>query len=424
MPKKVLEYLECRKNDTESAASLGELFDSFSFWCKESSKDIVMIIDEVDSASNNQVFLDFLAQLREGYIRRETDEVPAFKSVILAGVTDVRHLRAKIRSDEAHKENSPWNIASDFDIDMSLSAAGIKGMLDEYEADHKTGMNTSEIAGIIHDYTSGYPFLVSRICQLTDEKVSSFMDISEAWTTRGLDEAIKMLLSEKNTLFESITKNLNNYPALKAAIRNILMSGEKISYNANSSDIATMEMYGLIRNYRNSIRVSNRIFETMLYNLFITEEELKNNEFSRECGLARNSFVVDGKLDMRLVLERFTQAYRQICGPLKEKDGREQFLLYLKPIINGTGNYYIEAQTRDQTRTDVIVDYLGRQYIIELKIWHGERYNAEGGKQICDYLDHWNLDTRYMLNFNFNKKKEMGVKRIEIGNKVLFEGMV
>ena len=46
----------------------------------------------------------------------------------------------------------------------------------------------------------------------------------------------------------------------------------------------------------------------------------------------------------------------------REKDGREQFLLYLKPIINRTGNYYIEAQTRDQKRTDVIIDYMGKQY--------------------------------------------------------------
>ena len=67
---------------------------------------------------------------------------------------------------------------------------------------------------------------------------------------------------------------------------------------------------------------------------------------------------------------------------------------YLK---NGTGNYYIEAQTRDQTRTDVIIDYLGQQYIIELKIWRGERYNAEGEKQIIDYLNHWHLDTGYDL---------------------------
>ena len=115
-------------------------------------------------------------------------------------------------------------------------------------------------------------------------------------------------------------------------------------------------------------------------------------------------------------------------GPLedkfKEKDGRELFLLYLKPIINGTGNYYIEAQTRDQKRTDVIIDYLGKQYIIEMKIWHGERYNKDGEKQLSDYLDYWNLDTGYMLSFNFNKNKDTGVKRISIGDKVIYEGML
>ena len=131
---------------------------------------------------------------------------------------------------------------------------------------------------------------------------------------------------------------------------------------------------------------------------------------------------------MRLIMERFIVTYTEVCGPLeerfKEKDGREQFLLYLKPIINGTGNYYIEAQTRDQTRTDVIVDYLGRQYIIELKIWRGERYNASGEKQIIEYLDHFGLNTGYMLSFNFNKKKNQGMERIRIGDKVLYEGTV
>lgn len=98
------------------------------------------------------------------------------------------------------------------------------------------------------------------------------------------------------------------------------------------------------------------------------------------------------------------------------------FFLHLKPIINGTGNYYIEAQTRDQTRTDVIVDYLGEQYVIELKKWRGDRYNEKGEKQIAEYLGYFHLTTGYMLSFNFNKNKEIGVKRIEYAGKVLYEG--
>ena len=40
---------------------------------------------------------------------------------------------------------------------MSLSEEGIKGMLDEYEADHHTGMDTAAIAKSIREYTNGYP---------------------------------------------------------------------------------------------------------------------------------------------------------------------------------------------------------------------------------------------------------------------------
>ena len=412
-----------------TSVKMDELFRAFKRWIKRSEKPVVLVIDEVDSASNNQVFLDFLAQLREGYIRREADNTPAFWSVILAGVTDIKHLQSRIRDEARHKVNSPWNIAADFNVDMSLSAAGIKGMLDDYETDHHTGMDTEELAKAIHDYTSGYPFLVSRLCQLIDKDVSvNLGSLSKAWTRAGLDEAVKMILAESNTLFQSITGKLVNYPELKDSIRKILMEGTRISYNALQDSVEQLHMYGLIRNENNSIRISNRIFETMLYNLFLSDEEMKSNEVYKEGELAKNMFVHDGKLDMCLIMERFIVTYTEVCGPLedkfKEKDGRELFLLYLKPIINGTGNYYIEAETRDLTRTDVIVDYLGEQYIIELKIWRGERYNAEGEKQISEYLDYYGLTTGYMLSFNFNKKKEQGVKRVAIGDKVLFEGTV
>lgn len=393
-------------------------------------KPLVLMIDEVDMAADNRIFLDFLSQLRSHYQKRKRNKnYKTFQSVILAGVTDIKHLKIKIEGDPGGKENSPWNIAVDFNLDMSLSESGIRGMLDEYEADHQTGMKTTEIAKMIRDYTNGYPYLVSRICQLIDTDVQKKCgSIKKAWTRAGVDEAVRMILSEDSALFQSLTAKLRNYPDLRAALRSILMEGTKLAYNAQQSSISQMQMYGFIRNENNTVRIDNRIFETMLYNLFLSDEELKSNVFSREGDLGKNRFVEDGKLNMPLILESFRLTYTQVFGPLenrfKEKDGRELFLLFLKPIINGTGNYYIEAQTRDQTRTDVIIDYLGQQYILELKVWRGMRYNAEGERQIIEYLDYWNLDTGYMLSFNFNRKKEPGMKRVQIGQKVLFEETV
>ena len=428
IPDQMIAALENFCGRDSDKVKMDELFRAFRRWIVKSDQGIVMLIDEVDSSTNNQVFLDFLGLLRDGYIARESDHVPTFQSVILAGVSDVKHLKGRIRSEEDSEENSPWNIAADFTIDMSLSETGIRGMLDEYEADHHTGMCTETIAKSIREYTNGYPFLVSRLCQLMDENISQRIGLSKAWTMQGVEEAVKLILSENNTLFQSLMKNLNNFPDLRTSIRSILMEGTRLTWNSDQKDIVQMQMYGLIRNDHNTVRIANRIFETRLYNLFLSDEEMKNNVFSRSGDLAKNIFIEDGKLNMRLIMERFIQTYTEVCGPLKdhfkEKDGREQFLLYLKPIINGTGNYYIEAQTRDQTRTDVIVDYLGQQSIIELKIWHGERYNVAGEAQISEYLDHFGLTTGYMLSFNFNQKKEQGVKLVHVGDKLLYEGTV
>ena len=70
--------------EDQEKKTLGEMFALLSRFCKAVSKPIVMMIDEVDSASNNQVFIDFLAQLRLYYLRRRKKAI--FHSVILAGV--------------------------------------------------------------------------------------------------------------------------------------------------------------------------------------------------------------------------------------------------------------------------------------------------------------------------------------------------
>ena len=131
---------------------------------------------------------------------------------------------------------------------------------------------------------------------------------------------------------------------------------------------------------------------------------------------------------MDLILEKFMVHFHDIYGEntdaFVEENGRRLFLLYLKPIINGTGNYYIEAQTRDQTRTDIIVDYLGRQYVIELKIWHGNEYNKRGEKQLAEYLEYYHLKKGYLLSFNFNKNKKTGIKEIEVDNRKIVEVVV
>ena len=409
-----------------SAATLRGLLGALTDWCTSSDNPLVLIIDEVDSASDTQVFLDFLAILRGAYIDRDAYGLPALQSVILAGVTDVKHLRSKIRDEDQHKVNSPWNIAADYYVDMSLSPDDIAGMLAQYEADHATGMDLGAVAQQVYDWTSGYPFLASRICQLVDERVAREVgDLGKAWSLEGVERAVKLLLSEKNTLFESLTGKLTKFPEMREKLYGILMEGERVAYSPMQEDISQMETYGFITERNGTVVIANRVFEMLLYNLFLSDDELRGSRFSKAGDLERNAFVEGGRLDMRAVLEGFRKTYAEVYGPLDERfsehEGRKLFLLYLRGVINGVGNYYIEAQTRDQTRTDVVVDYGGERFVVELKIWRGPRYNEAGERQVTEYLGHFGLDVGYMLSFNFNQQKKPGLKRVSIGDKVLYE---
>lgn len=408
--------------------SLQLLFKGLRTLLGASDRPFVLLIDEVDSASNNQVFLDFLAQLRAQYINRYFQ--PAFQSVILAGVYDIRHLRQKIRPEDTHRYNSPWNIAADYEVDMSFSREDIAGMLQTYEEDYHTGMNIAEMAQMLRDYTSGYPFLVSRLCQLMDEVLSrkeAYASKSAAWTRQGFFEAVRYLLSEKITLFDSLNEKLNTFPDLNQMLQALLFTGKSIPYNYYEPSISIATVLGLVKNQNGVLTVANRIFDTWLYNLFLSSGDLQSRKISAMSLPDKNQFVTGVHLNMKLILERFVCHFHELYGEhpdaFLEKEGRKYFLLYLRPIINGTGNYYIEARTRDQRRTDLIIDYLGEQYIVEMKIWHGQEYNRRGEEQLLGYLNDYHISKGYMLSFNFNKQKTIGVHEITIGDKTIIEAV-
>jgi len=402
----------------------------FTELCHIAEKPVILLIDEVDQAGNFKVFLQFLGMLRQKYLDRHM--YLTFKSVILAGVYDIKNLKLKIRKEDEHHYFSPWNIAADFKVDMSLSTDDIISMLKEYEEDYQTGMNICNIASLIFEYTSGYPYFVSRICKIIDEDISGieqFPDKNAAWTNEGFHEAVRLLLLESNLLYDDMVKKLYDYPELYKMLHNILFQDQKYSYDISSYAINLCHMFGYIKRAenRNAITIANRIFEMKLNMFFLSEAEFKNsNELVNINNL--NQFTKDGYLNMDLVMEKFfdyyTEVYRDSDQAFLEKNGCKLFLMHLKQIINGTGNYYREAQTFDNTRMDIVVDYLSKQSIIELKVWRGGLYHEEGESQLERYLDLHKLDIGYMLIFNFNKNKEVGIKRVVRNGKTIVETTV
>ena len=187
-------------------------------------------------------------------------------------------------------------------------------------------------------------------------------------------------------------------------------------------------MFGFIKKQNANVAIANRIFETRLYNYYLSAANMQEKDIYKASLRDKNQFVIDGYLNMKKILEKFVVHFHDIYGNRDEKfledEGREYFMLYLRPIINGIGNYYVESRTLDMRRTDLIVDYQDERYIVEMKIWHGIEYNNREEQQLIGYLEDYHINKGYMLSFNFNKNKEIGVRDIVIGDKIIIEAVV
>ena len=263
--------------------------------------------------------------------------------------------------------------------------------------------------------------LVSYLCKFIVD------DAKSTWNAEGVRSAVKKLLKYQAPLFESLANKLEQYPELRQQLILLLVNGKRIPYRPDDDAIKQLIMFGFAREKNGDVVIANRIFETRFYDMLLTETNAINSQIYLAGERQKPEFVSQGHLNMELVLEKFVQYFHDIYGEKTERfiedDGRKLFLLYLRPIINGVRNYYIEAQTRDLTRTDVIVDYLGEQFVIEMKIWHGEEYNERGEKQLAEYLDYYHINKGYLLSFSFNQNKEIGTHTIQLGDKTIFEAI-
>ena len=147
----------------------------------------------------------------------------------------------------------------------------------------------------------------------------------------------------------------------------------------------------------------------------------------------KTQFIKGTELDMPLLLQKFSEHFNEIFrtedgtmdAKFVEKHGRKQFQLYIRPIINGVGHYYVEAETRNETRTDLIINYNNQEYIIELKIWRGNSYNTKGENQLFEYLKLKKRHTGYLVSFCFNKNKIPGLQPpVEQEDRTLIEVIV
>jgi len=389
-------------------------------------KKLVLMVDEVDKASNNRVFLGFLSVLREKYLARRAGMDFTFHSVILTGVYDIRDIKLRLIKEgfqtptlgETIITNSPWNIAAQFDVDMSFSAVEIESMLRAYEEDHQTGMDIPEIASEIFDFTNGYPVLVSNICKRIDEV------FGKKWNVENVRQSVKLIIQEESPLFQSLIKNLTGNQELYNLVYHIIMNDFRLPFNPDDEYVSLGARYGFFRNNNNRVGIANKIFEVRLTNYFINHGLHEKIKATPLRDTDEEGIIVNGKFNMQTCLEKFAKYYDEYYSDKDIKfieiHARYFVLFFISSILNGHGFVHLESQSADRRKRDLIVNYFDQQFIIELKIWRGDKRHQDAFTQLLGYMDKRGLDEGYLLTFDFRQKKDPKQEWIDVkdGKKV------
>lgn len=414
--KTLAEYIQAASLRLDSMETLSHAITDLVVY---TGKRVVLFIDEVDKSSSNQLFISFLGILRDKYLERS--ESPTFHSVVLTGVHDVKTLKLKLRPDEEKKYNSPWNIAADFKVDMNLQPQEIKPMLEEYAQDRDVAMDAAAVAERLFFYTSGYPFLVSKLCKIFDEELLP-EKTDKTWTAHDVDLAASLLVREDNPNFQELTKILEHNRPLYELTKSLVINEQSYPFDLREPLTNLGVIYGFFTD-RNGLAIHNRIYHEVIDSYMTTSLLVQNLQLPRS-EYAGNYLLPGNRLDVKKALLKFQELmkaeHHKDNGKLLEREGRLVFLAFLKPILNGHGYAFKEPQTSEEKRLDVLVTYYQHQYVIELKLWYGQTAHEAGLDQLADYLDRLGLDEGFLLIFDPRVKKEWKQQDIPHRGKRIF----
>jgi hypothetical protein len=309
---------------------------------------------------------------------------------------------------------------------MNFASGEIAGMLKEYQTERQVEMNIEEIAEKIHELTSGYPFLVSKLCKIVDEDLMPLNAVSK-WDISDVEKAAYIFSKQDDANLNQLTKRLSDYEDLKELVCDMILEHQDYDYNIQDVVIRMGVTHGIFKNNLNLIqepklRIHNRIYREVIYNLLTSEMQRK--VATNGHNIQSNFLTPDGGLDFEKVLTEFQiflkENYSFKDAKFLERNGRLVFLAFLKPILNGHGFDFKEPQISDEKRIDVIATFDDKKFIIELKLWYDNPRHQRGLLQLADYLEQQNQDKGYLLIFNFNKKKQWKHERLTVEGKKIF----
>jgi len=366
-------------DDTEitNAFSMRRFFSKFSGFLN--NLKVIIIIDEFDGIPQDAVS-GFLNALRHVYL---SEHLQCPYSVGIVGVKNIAQLNYD-------RSISPFNIQDDFNL-PNFTLEQVQELLAQYTEETGQGFEP-EVIKKLHKQTGGQPFLVNRFGQILTEELG--ISKTETIGTEHFLTAHAQILQERNTNITHLLTNIRRNPHYKRTLMKISSYDRGMKFNLDNEAINELATYGVIaKGEDNLCEIVNPIYKHRIIQAFEPLiNGLENDYFSEDTDF-EDYLTSEGHIDLERLLDNFRDfiarvGFRilQVPDTPQEFVGQDLLYTYLDQFVSIVrGAMYLEVQT-GRGRIDLVIFHNGRKYVVETKIWEGERRFESGKKQLITYL--------------------------------------
>jgi hypothetical protein len=335
----------------------------------------------------------FLHSIRNAYHSREKHSL---KSVILVGVSNI----TGIIQDNA----SPFNIADELPLTY-FTDAETKELLEQHTTE--TGQQFApEVVAKISEITANQPGLVNGFAKVLvdrneDKPIIDMSDyeIVEEWY---MDEAM-----DKNVanILKVAKKN-------RAFVERLLFNEEEIPFKIDNPNIEQLFINGLIRKGMSGfVEFWVPLYKHRLYHALYP---YTNGEGKRIAGNMLSTAYLTN--DNKINFDKLMSSYKEHINlrsfrPFREKDEEGNYISIPEAAMVYSLETFISIFIRELEgkvyrepymslgNTDMIINAMGFEYLLEIKKYYSPSYFAKGKKQLSYYCRRAGLDKGYYIVF-------------------------
>lgn len=361
---------------------------------------VVLIIDEFDGIPQ-AVVSDFLYSLRRIYISRTTPRSPYSLSIV--GVKSITQLGYD-------RSISPFNIQDEFAL-PNFTLKQVHELLTQYIVEAGQGF-APEVINMLHEQTAGQPFLVNRFAQILTEELDLLK--TETIQMEHFLTAYSRMLEERNTNIGHLITNIRRDRHFKSILMQIASYESGVRFNLDNDFINELATYGVIAKGTDGMcEILNPIYQHRILQAFKPPINGLEHEYLPEDTNFEDYLTPNGHIDLKQLLDSFRDfiarvGFRilQVPDTPKEYIGQDLLYAYLDQFVSIVqGTMYLEVRT-GRGRIDLLIIHNARKYIVETKIWEGDRRYEAGKKQLAAYLKLEAVVEGYYVLFDHRQQPE------------------